>query len=140
MFHKKDYAHYFRPASIAAIAVCAYFILFPIPFKWDWPLFLLASLAFLITVLPSSNSVFQKPPLFVPVVLFLCATVLSIIASEHVYRSFALSLPLLPAIIVFYLIAQYFSGPKHIRLFYASASLMSLGVSLALLWQLHRHN
>jgi O-antigen ligase len=45
-----------------------------------------------------------------------------------------LSAPLVPALLLFLLISDYFQGPRHTRLLYLTLSAVGLGLSLEVLW------
>jgi hypothetical protein len=78
--------------------------------------------------------------LLVPVLIFLGATALSVMTSEDPGRSLRLSAPILPAFLLFFLIADYFRGPKHTRLLYLTCSAAGLAISLEVLWSAWRRH
>jgi O-antigen ligase len=78
--------------------------------------------------------------LLVPVLLFLGATALSAMTSEDPGRSLRLSAPILPAFLLFFLIAHYFEGPRHTRLLYLTCSAAGLSISLEVLWSAWRRH
>ncbi|MDD5034512.1 MAG: O-antigen ligase family protein [Methylococcaceae bacterium] len=70
--------------------------------------------------------------------LFIAATLLAILVSEDIRRSWRMCLPFLPALLIYFLIADRFSqsGLSMLCLCLASAS---LGLALALLWTAMRN-
>ena len=127
-----------RRTPLAVLAVCAYVVAFPIPFEWDLPLLVLALLGGLAVVVASQDKTAPLPRLFVPVAMFLIATGISILASADLSRSLTLSVSLLPATFIFYLIGEHFDVIRHIRVLYASYSLVGLVISSMLLWTVFR--
>lgn len=65
---------------------------------------------------------------------FLISTTLSILLSNNIYQSFRLSVVLVPAILLFFLINQYFKSCKEIRLLYLTLSILALTLASLLLW------
>jgi hypothetical protein len=119
-----------QAAALASIGVCAYIIGFCAPFEWDIPLIVLAATSVLSK--PFSSRAL-RPPLVGPVVFFLIATALSILASRDVYRSLRLSLSFLPALLIFFLIIEHIDV-RHLRLLFGTFSAGALGLAGALLW------
>ena len=120
-------------ASFGPVGACAYIAGFCLPFRSDVPLIVLAVFSFL-TVLGSDPA--TRPPgspLRIPVMLFVLATALTIVASHDAYRSLRLSAPLAPALLLFWIIEGHFRGTQHIRLLYATCSGVALGLALLLL-------
>ena len=125
-----------RIPSLAAIGSCIYIASFSIPFKLniDIQLFIVATLSILVAVTNLKNRSVATLPLRFPILIYLVATGISILSSYDVGRSLQLSLPLLPAVLLFFLIADYFNGVKDVRLLFFTFSLVSLGISSVLLW------
>jgi hypothetical protein len=73
-------------------------------------------------------------PLTSPVLVFLLVWAVSVLASSQPEQSLALSAPILPAALLFVLIANHFTTPSHVRSLYLTFSLVSLGASALLLW------
>jgi len=73
-------------------------------------------------------------PLGFSVIFFLVVTAVSILLSKDVIRSIQLSVPLLPAVLIFFLIAGYFDGTKDVRFLYFVFSIVALGLASGLLW------
>ena len=123
------------PFALAPIGTCAYIAGSALPFRWDFPLVVLALSGGLVTIFSRRNSSAESLPLFWPVIIFLIATGLSILLSRDIGRSVSLSAPLIPAILLFFVIADHFRGPRHVRLLYLTFSAVGLGLSLAVLWR-----
>lgn len=121
--------------ELAPFGTCAYIAGSALPFRWDIPLVVLALSGGFVTIFSRRNSSAESSPLFLPMVIFLIATGLSILLSRDIGRSVRLSAPLVPAVLLFFLIADHFQGPRHIRLLYLTFSAVGLGLSLAVLWQ-----
>jgi hypothetical protein len=73
------------------------------------------------------------PPLSLPVLGFVVATGVTILGSADVGRSLHLSAALLPALLLFVLIADHFPDLHATRLLYLTCCAVSLGLSAALL-------
>src|SRR5687767_7203897 len=71
-------------------------------------------------------------PLTLAVVAFLCVMAISTMGSEDVGRSVRLSAPLLPAALLFVVMAAHSEGPRDVRLLYLVLSAISLGLSAIL--------
>jgi hypothetical protein len=104
-----------------------------VPFRWDIPLIALALSGGFISFSSLRSNPISDSSLLFPVLLFLWATGLSILASEDIARSLRLSAPLAPAILIFFLITDYFHGSKHVRLLFLTFSVVALGLALAVL-------
>jgi O-antigen ligase len=65
---------------------------------------------------------------------FFVSTVVSILASHDVERSVRLSIPLLPALLLFVLISGHFQTLQHVRQLYLTFSLVGLSVATGVLW------
>jgi predicted permease len=94
----------------------------------------LALSSVLTTVFSSRNGPTASSPLVSPVLVFMVATGLSILVSKDMDRSVRLSMPLLPAALLFLLIAEHFRSAQHTRLLYVTFSMVGLGLASAVLW------
>ena len=127
-----------RLPPFAAIAVCTYIAGFAIPFPWDLPLVLLALCSLVAILRRPRPDRLVSVPLVGPVLVFLAITGLSIAGSEDVTRSVRMSTPLLPAVLVFFLIAEHFEGVNQIRWLQNTFVGVTLCLSVAVLgraWQ-----
>jgi len=121
-------------SAFGPIAACAYIAGFGIQFKWDVPLIALALFGGLATIVSFQNRSIASSPVILPVLVFMVVTGLSILASEDVGRSMRLSAPLLPAGLLFFIIAERFEGTYGIRVLYLTLSALGLVLSCVLLW------
>ena len=121
-----------RAAAFATIAVCLYIVGIPLPLEWDIPLLALAFIGVLAAGTRARAGAARSSPLAVAVVVFLAATGLSTLLSANMTRSLKLSAPLLPGVVLFFLIAEYFDGTRQIRRLYIAFSVVGLGVASAL--------
>jgi hypothetical protein len=127
-----------RVPAFGPIGACAYTASFAVPFAWDISLVVLALSSVLATVFSSRNRLPASLPLVFPVLVFLVATGLAVLVSEKMGRSVQLSAPLLPAVLLFFLIADHFHGPRDTRLLYLAFSVVGLGLASVLLWTVWR--
>lgn len=124
-----------RFPSIAVIGVGLYIssFLIPIDLKLDIQLFLMSILCILI-IFKTKNKFFGNIlPNILPIFVFIIATYVSILFSQDIKRSILLSIPFLPAILNFFMVAAYFNSTKDIRSLYCIFSIISLGISVLLL-------
>jgi len=121
--------------SFAVIGSCLYFVSFGIPFqfKLDIPLLVLALFSVLAVYSSSRRRGIAKLPLILPVSLFIFATGISLLFSQDISRSLKLSVSLLPALLIFFLIVSHFKGIKDIRLLYVALSFTGLCLSFMLI-------
>jgi len=118
------------------IWVCLYVAFCGISLKCgiDIPLLLLAACSiFVAWSHRNSPKELSTSPFLLYVFLYLLITSVTILFSEDVGKSILLSAPLLPAILVFFLISEYLSGHEDIRLIYLTFVIVSLGLSALLL-------
>lgn len=128
--------HLYRTSAFGPIGVCAYIASFAVPLElgWDIPLTALALIGILATVTSFKKSPAAGSPFVLPALVFLGATGLSILVSEDFGRSLRLSAPLVPAALLFFLIAEHFDSIQDTRLLYLTFSLVGLGLACMLLW------
>ena len=119
--------------SFGPVGACAYIAGFCLPFRWDVPLAVLAVFSILAALGSDRAARPQGSPLRIPVMLFVLATALTIVASHDVYRSLRLSAPLAPALLLFWIIEGHFRRTQHIRLLYATCSGVAVGLASLLL-------
>jgi O-antigen ligase len=116
------------------IGACAYLAGFALPLPWDLPLMLLAVMSLLAILSGSRHRPASWPPLSLPVLGFVVATGVAMLGSTDVARSLHLSAALLPALLLFVLIADHFPDFHATRLLYLTCCAVSLGLAAALLW------
>ncbi len=73
-----------------------------------------------------------KLPLVLPIAIFVILSFLSILISIYPPSSLSLTLPLIPAILIYFLIVELFNV-KHIRLLYLAFSIVAIVISLTVL-------
>jgi O-antigen ligase len=117
-------------ASISCLGVCFYIIGFCFQMQQDIPLALLAVAALMSS---SAGNVRWKQPIIIAVGLFIVVSLLSIVTSDDIVRSWRMSLMFLPALLIFILLAQYFDKPDLHNLCWI-LTFVVLGFSIALLW------
>jgi O-antigen ligase len=86
----------------------------------------------LVAVLGNVNRFSLKLPLVLPITIFVILSFLSVLISIHPPSSFSLTLPLIPAILIYFLIVELFNV-KHIRLLYLAFSIVAIVISLTVL-------
>lgn len=123
-----------RAAEFTTVAVCAYIIGIAVPLKWDIPFLALAFSGVLAAGTRMRTALSASSPLAVPVVVFLMATGLSTLLSADVPRSLKLSTPLLPGVLLFFLVAHHVDGTHQVRRLFGAFSVVGLGVASVLLW------
>ena len=126
--------------DLGALAVCVYIAGLAVPFRSNLWLILLAAGALCTIFFNRLNQPFHSVPLLTPVLIFLAATALSTMRSEDPGRSLRLSAPLLPALLLFLVIADHFQGLRHTRHLYLAFSAAGLGISLEVLWSAWRRD
>lgn len=123
--------------SLAAIGASIYIASFAVPFGFKLDIQLIALVFFSLLAIISASFSKNRPAatfkLSIPVYIFLLITSLSIFLSRDMGRSFQLSVPLLPAVLLFFLIAGYFNNTKDIRLLYGTFSILVIGITILLL-------
>jgi len=103
-------------------------------FRIDIPLLILAAYSiFVVWSCGSSQKKLSTSPFVLYVCFYLLIMGISILFSGDAGRSLRLSAPLLPAVLLFFLIAEYFDSYKDIWLLYLTFALVSLGLSTLLL-------
>lgn len=120
--------------ALAPVGACAYIAGSALPFRWDIPLVVLALSGGSATILSRRNGAVESSPLFWAVVVFLIVTAASVSLSRDLSRSLTLSAPLVPAVLLFFVIADHFQGTRQIRALYLTFSVVGLGLSAAVLF------
>lgn len=123
--------------SLAAIGASIYIASFAIPFGFKLDIQLIALVFFSLLAIISTSFKKNRPAtvitLSIPVYIFLFITCVSIYLSLDMGRSLQLSVPLLPAVLLFFLIAGYFNNTKDIRFLYGTFSILVIVISILLL-------
>jgi O-antigen ligase len=125
-----------RVPSAGPIGVCLYVFTFWMPLNSgpvDISLVVLAFGTLLAVWTGARSGPDWKSILPVGVLIFLCATGLSIMVSEFSARSLKLSASFLPGILIFLVISGYFQGVKYVTLLYRTLSVTGLVISAPLL-------
>lgn len=133
MVTKSSFSHLDWALALGPLGACAYIVGSAVPFEWDIPLVVLALSGGLVTFFGRRNNPNHSSPLLFPVLTFLIVTGLSILVSKDIGRSVRLSAPLVPAVLLFFLIADHFHGPRHTRLLYLTFSVVGLGLAFEVL-------
>lgn len=124
--------------ALMQLGVFSYVASLALPVRWDFPL-----LALVVLSLPAI--VLGRPPrespraVTWPVAMFFLATVVSVLLSEDRGRSVRLTAPLLPAGLLYVLVAEHFDGVRALRRLYISLSVIGLVLGCTVLGTLWRH-
>ena len=121
-------------SKLGVVGVCLYIAGFALPLKWDIFLLVLALFSAFIFITRSRTSTTTWSTLALLVVVFLAATVLSTLMSVDRDRSIRLGMQLLPAVLLFFLVAEHFDGSQDIRLLYLTFSVVGLVLASTVLW------
>lgn len=132
-------ARRFRRTPFAAIGTCAYILGFAVPFEWDLPLIALAAFAFLSIVFNPGNTPTSRPALLFPVMFFVVSVGASTFVSINATWSLILSVSLLPAGLIYFLIAGQFYSIRHVRMLFVSFSTISFAIAVFLIIQALRN-
>lgn len=109
-------ARQIRRTPFAAIGTCAYILGFAVPFEWDLPLIALAVFAILSIVFNPGNTPTSRPALLFPVMFFVVSVGASTFVSINATWSLFLSASLLPAGLIYFLVAGQFYSFRHVRM------------------------
>ncbi len=118
---------------LAAIAVSIYVLGFALQWRLDLPLVILAVLGIIVTFTATATVTKSNTSIHYSVVFFLAALLIGIVFSGHLKTSLHYSLPILPAIFIYYLIANYFTKLSQVSLIYLSLSVLTLVISIGLI-------
>ena len=132
-------ARQIRRTPFAAIGTCTYILGFAVPFEWDLPLFALAVCAFLSIVFNPGNTPTSRPALLFPVMFFVVSVGASTFVSINATWSLFLSASLLPACLIYFLVAGQFNSFRHVRMLFVSFSTVSFAISVFLIIQALRN-
>ena len=120
---------------IAQLAVFSYLLSLLLDWNGNFPLLLLASCTFVSALLGVGDGERDyRSKLIYSLSSFLLSLGLSVAFSNDMTRSVVLSVPLLPAIMLFFLIYEYFDRARDLRYLYVCFSIVALGLASALLW------
>jgi hypothetical protein len=133
------HSHYVPP--FGPIGAYAYIVGFTLPLQGNIPLLGLVLMGGCAAVLGARDGLRPSwTSLGVPMLGFLTATGLSILVSEDVGRSMRLSAALLPAALLFLVIADHFQAVRDVRRLYLTFTAVALGLAVLLLWHVgQRH-
>jgi O-antigen ligase len=115
-------------------AVCIYFLLCALPFETDFALLVLAGATILLAVFARSRGMMRTSRLDLAIILFLSVQAITVYFSTDPQASLLLSAPLLPAILVYYIVSTHVSGVGSLRLVYLAISAIALTLAAAVLW------
>jgi O-antigen ligase len=126
--------HWSSASAFGPIGVCAYIIGLALPLKTDFALLVLAfcSLVALAGRLP--GIAISRTSLALPLVMFLAITGLSILWSVDAGHSLRLSAVLLPAVLLFFIVSDYFDGYSDLYRLYLVLTTVALVLSCMVLW------
>ena len=124
---------------LATGGACFYLLGFVLPFGWNIPVVALALSGACVAAFSRKAGPADRFPMALPVLLFLIAAGIAIVASEDLGRNLRLSAPLIPAVLLFVLIAGHFDGTRHTRLLYITFSVVGLGLAGEVLWNAWQH-
>jgi len=114
--------------------VCLYFLICALPLETDFALLILAGATILIAVFARSPGSIRTSRLDLAIVLFLGIQAVAVCFSADPQASLRLSAPVLPAILVYYLISVQVRGVGSLRLVCLAISVVALALATAALW------
>lgn len=123
---------------LAPIGACTYIAGFAVPLNRDIPLLVLALTTVIAAILPHRPAGVSTPPVITGVLVFAIGVGLSLLISPDKAHSLRLSAPLLPAGLLFFLIAERCRTYQHTRLIFAAFSGLSVGLASSVLWAVSR--
>ena len=122
-------------SKLGVAGACLYIIGFALPLQWDiLPLLVLALCSALAALTRSQARTSAWSSLALLVVVFLAETAVSTLLSVDIGRSIRLGMQILPAALLFFLITEYFDGPRDIRLLYLTFSILGIVLASKMLW------
>jgi O-antigen ligase len=114
-------------------AACAYVLAFALPLRTDYSLVALALCAALtLTSADNATPTRRTNALVFAIVGFCVSSGVSLVLSADPARSFASSVSLLPAILLFLIVGYDFSSPAQVRALFLALSVVALGLAGAL--------
>ena len=119
-------------SQLAPVGACLYFIAVGLPLPWDVSLIVLVICAAAVSRAPRLAS--GRPAVGYAILAFLGITVVAILASPQRDDIAPLSVSLLPATLLFFVIGEGFRTTGQTRTFYLTISLVSLALGGWLLW------
>ncbi len=120
-----------NPSALACAAACGYVVGMVLPlFPWlDVPLLYLVVLAPLAALAGLGHPRTTRPLVVISGLAFVAVRIVSALTAGNVPRSVQLLAPLLPALLLFLVVSEWISTPRHVALIFAS--LTGAGVVLA---------
>lgn len=118
---------------LAPIACSVYILSFGFPWNWDIPLVVLAILGIFVSYTGTHSNAKSNSSLNYSIIFFFAALLLAALFSQKPILSLILSLPMLPAVYIYYLIAFRFNTLSQIHVIYLSLSILTLMISIGLL-------
>ena len=115
-------------------AVCIYFLLCALPFETDFALLVLAGATILLAVFARSRGMMRTSRLDLAIILFLSVQAITVYFSTDPQASLLLSAPLLPAILVYYIVSTQVRGVGSLRMICLAISVVALALAIAVLW------
>jgi O-antigen ligase len=131
---RSDMARLSPSSAFALLGICIYLAGLVLPLPSYLPLIGLALMGVLAVLFGASRRTLAWSPLTIAVLAFLASVGVSTLVSEDIGRSLRLSAALLPGILMFVLITDYFDGVQQIRLLYLTCSVVALALALVVLW------
>jgi len=123
-----------KEGALATAGACCYIALFATPVWWGIPLIILSLSATITLFCATGNRTAALSPLTRAAFLFLFAVAASVLLSADPPRSLMLSAPLVPAFLIYFLVAENFQDPEQTRLLCLTLSLISLVLAGSVLW------
>jgi O-antigen ligase len=121
--------------SVGVVGACLYIAGFALPLQWDLiPLLVLALFSTLAAITHSAARTTAWSFLALMVVVFLAETTVSTLLSVDIGRSIRLGMQILPAALLFFLVAEHFDGSRDIRLLYLTLSMLGIVLASKMLW------
>ncbi len=120
---------------LGPIGVYAYVVSFAFPVNWDFPMILLVLAGFIAPLFdqPETDR-FNRHAISLSLSLFLFSMALSIIFSTNVSKSLRTSVPVLPALLIYFLIVEHFNKEDDIKQLYISFTLTALCISIGAIY------
>lgn len=121
---------------VIPFGVCGYLISATISYDmgWDIPLAALALIALFALLTRGSPLTTSSSPLLILLFAFLASSALSMFWSVDVYRSLRFGAFMLPAVMVYLLVAHQFRFPRDFHVLFVTFTCISMGLALFLLW------
>ncbi len=114
--------------------VCGYFMLSALPFQADYALLILAGATIPLAVLARPPGPVQTSHFDLAIILWLLVQAIAVWFSADPKASVRLSAPLIPAILIYYLMSRQIRRLGSLRRVYLCLSALALALAAALLW------